>query len=186
MDQVATLPLPTTPEEFLAWEVLQEEKHEFDGRAPVPMNGGTASHYRIERNILRELDQRLEGTVFEAFGATMKVRIGRSYRYPDVSVTDVPVKGTSITVEAPLVLFEVMSPSTDATDRRVKLREYRSLPSLRRYVLVEQDECELTVYARSAEGWTVETLVAGDMLAMPEIGVTVSVDSLYKGVFPTP
>ena len=52
----------------------------------------------------------------------MKVRIGRSYRYPDASVTDVPLKAASITVEAPLVLFEVLSPSAETTDRRVLFR----------------------------------------------------------------
>lgn len=149
------------------------------------MNGGTATHARIERNILRELASRLEGSACEVFlGGTMKVRMGLAYRYPDGIVTCAGVAADAIAVELPVVLFEVVSPSSRTLDHTTKAIEYQSLPSLRRYVILEQDEQTLTVHVQTPGGWQVETLTAADTLALPELATSMPVSAFYKGVFP--
>lgn len=83
----------------------------------------------------------------------------------------------------PVVVFEVVSPSSVRIDQVLKLAEYHTVPSIRRYVLVEQDGIALTVHARTAsEAWTTTALVDGDTLALPEIGVEIPVAALYDGV----
>lgn len=184
MDQVVAPFLPTTAEEFLAWEQLQEEKYEFDGQRPVAMNGGTWEHMRIELNIAGELQARLHGSSCWNASSTMKVAIGPAFRYPDGAVSCSPLPRGSMMVPAPVVLFEVVSPSSRTVDHVTKLAEYRSLPSVQRYVLVEQREVLLTIHARGPAGWTRHTLGGGDTLDMPEIGIGVPVDALYARVFP--
>ena len=183
MDQVATLPLPTTPEEFLAWEVLQEEKYEFDGQAPVPMNGGTREHAIIETNIIGELRQHFWGSPCRVYAATMKIAVGLAFRYPDASVSCTPVPAGSVTVPVPVILFEVVSPSSHTLDHVVKLREYQSLPSVRRYVILDQHEMAATVHSRREARWSKETLGSGDTLPMPEIGCFLPLAAFYAGVF---
>jgi len=82
-----------------------------------------------------------------------------------------------------VVVFEVLSPTSGRTDRSVKLREYRAVPSIRRYVILEHSSASLTVLARAGtdEGWTATALTAEDTLPLPEIGIEIPVAELYAG-----
>ena len=82
----------------------------------------------------------------------------------------------------PVVVFEVLSPSTAANDRIVKAREYQATPSIQRYVMLEQDRAGATVYARAGEGWTHDILIADSLLSLPEIGVELPLAELYEGI----
>ncbi len=83
-----------------------------------------------------------------------------------------------------MVVFEVLSPTSGRTDRIVKLREYRAVPSIRRYVILEHAGIGLTVLARADAGadWTATALTAGDTLALPELGIEIPVVAFYEGV----
>ena len=175
-----------TPEEFLAWEAKQELKWEFDGFQPVAMVGATLVHAAIQGNIIIALGSRLRGKPCRPYGSDVKVQIGPKYRYPDALVSCVPIiPGVTVAAD-PVVIFEIMSESTAETDRTTKLREYRSLPSVQRYVMLEQSQAAATVIARTETGWGLETLDAGGTLAMPEIGVEVAMSELYDGLDLTP
>ena len=175
-----------TPEEFLAWEAKQELKWEFDGFQPVAMVGATLVHAAIQGNIIIALGSRLRGKPCRPYGSDVKVQIGPKYRYPDALVSCVPIiPGVTVAAD-PVVIFEIMSESTAETDRTTKLREYRSLPSVQRYVMLEQSQAAATVIARTETGWGLETLDAGGTLAMPEIGVEVPMSELYDGLDLTP
>lgn len=175
-----------TPEEFLAWEAKQELRWEFDGFQPVAMTGGTAAHSVIQGNIITALNNRLRGKRCRPYGPDLKVEIGEKYRYPDAFVSCTPVGSASTVVTNPVVIFEVLSESTAKTDRMTKLMEYRSLSSVQRYVMLEQDQAVATVIARIETGWSLETLDASGTLAMPEIGVEVAMSELYDGLDLTP
>jgi len=85
-------------------------------------------------------------------------------------------------VTDPVVVFEVLSPSTASTDIGVKNQEYRDTPSIQRYVMLSQDDQRATIFARAGDDW-VGHIVAGDaILDMPEIGIEVSLAELYEGV----
>ena len=112
----------------------------------------------------------------------MKVVMDRTVRYPDGQVVCSPGAGKDTMTRNPTVLFEVLSDSTQSVDRLNKNREYRAIPSLQRYVILEQDRIAATVHARAADGWMTQILFAGDVLAMSEISVDLPLDELYEGL----
>ena len=93
-----------------------------------------------------------------------------------------PVDRTAKVVTEPVVIFEVLSPSTAAQDRIVKAREYQATPSVQRYVMLEQDRIGATVHVRAQDGWSVLVLKDEDTLAMPEIGLSVPLAEFYEGL----
>ena len=177
---------PMTPEEFLAWEAKQELKWEFDGFQPVAMNGVTVAHSVIQGNLTTMLNNRLRGKPCRPYGPDLKVEIGPKYRYPDAFVSCARAAPNAIVAAEPVVIFEVLSESTATIDRTTKLMEYRSLPSLQRYILLEQDQAVATVITRIATGWGIEVLDVNGMLSMPEIDVELPIAALYEGLELTP
>lgn len=173
---------PMTAAEFLAWEERQELKWEFDGFQPVAMVGCTVAHSAITGNLLTALNIRLRGKPCRPHGPDMKVETGGKYRYPDALVTCTPVPPDATVVAEPVVIFEVLSKGTARDDRTVKLLEYQSLPSVRRYVMLEQDQALATVITRTGTGWSLELLRTDAVLALPEIGVELPVADLYADV----
>ncbi len=173
---------PMSLAEFLAWEERQELRWEFDGFQPVAMNGGTVEHERISRNILISVQTRLAGRRCEAYGSNLKIEVAGRVRYPDAFVVCTPVPPRSTVVHDPVVVFEVLSPSTAYTDRFEKLREYGATPSIRRYVMLEQEAIAAVVYVRKGTDLVVETLASHDTLRMPEIGIEVPMVEFYVGI----
>lgn len=175
-----------TPAEFLDWETRQELKWEFDGFQPVAMVGGTVAHSVILGNLITTLNIRLRGKQCRPYGPDLKIEIGSKYRYPDAFVSCTPATFGATFAADPVVIFEILSESTAQTDRTTKLMEYRSLPSVQRYVMLEQNQAVATVITRSETGWSLEVLDAAETLAMPEIGVEIPMAELYDGVELTP
>ncbi len=173
---------PMAFDEFLAWERRQELRYEFDGTRPVAMTGGTVEHSVIATNLVRALEDRLRGKQCRAFRGDLKILVAGRVRYPDAVVTCSPVpRGTDVVPE-PVVVFEVLSASTAATDRIEKNEECRLTPSIQRYVMLEQARQAATVFARTGDGWTGHVLTGDAMLAMPEIGVGLPLAEAYAGI----
>ena len=176
---------PMTSDEFLAWEAGQESKWEFDGLQPVAMTRGTFAHAVIQSNLVRALNNRLAGTPCRAVGPDLKVLTGLSYRYPDVLVTCTPAAPDAVVSADPVVIFEVLSVGLASDDRTVKLAEYKSLPSVQRYVMLEQDRVFATVITRTDTEWN-HTLAGPDgTLVMPEIGVEIPMAELHDRLLAT-
>ena len=174
---------PMTLAEFLEWEERQPMRYEFDGIGPVAMTGGTAGHADIQANLAAALRTRLRGNPCRFYGSDLKFQVADGQvRYPDGMVLCSPVDRTATIVYDPVVVFEVLSPSTARDDRIVKAREYQATPSIQRYVMLEQDGVSATVYARSGDVWTLEILVANSILALPEIEVELPLAELYEGI----
>ena len=170
-----------TLDEFLAWEDCQDLRHEFDGFQPVAMTGGTYAHDAISMNLARELGVRLRGTRCRPHGSNLKVRTNTTVRYPDAFVSCRPHGNADTVARDPVVIFEILSPSTAGTDRIDKVREYTSLPSVRRYVLLEQDRVAATVLERGDGHWITAVVTGDAVLHMPEIGVELPLAELYDG-----
>ncbi|VTZ48755.1 conserved hypothetical protein [Methylocella tundrae] len=174
---------PMSLAEFLEWEKRQPIRYEFDGVAPQAMTGGTAGHADIQANLAAALRTRLRGKPCRFYGSDLKIQVaGDHIRYPDGIVVCTPVERTATIVHDPVVIFEVLSPSTASTDRIVKAREYQAKDSVQRYVMLEQDRVGATVYARAGDRWTFDILPDGAILAMPEIGVEFALAELYEGL----
>jgi Uma2 family endonuclease len=174
---------PMTLAEFLAWEERQPLRYEFDGIGPVAMTGGTYGHSSIQRNLAIAIGGRLRGKPCQFHGSDLKIQVAEDHvRYPDGMVVCSPVDRTATVVRDPVVVFEVLSPSTARNDRIVKAREYQATPSVKRYVMLEQDGVGATVYARSGDAWTHEILIADSILVLPEIGLELPLAELYEGI----
>jgi Uma2 family endonuclease len=168
-------------EEFVAWECLQDDRWEFDGYAPQAMVGGTSAHHQSIGGIEFALRQRLKAPC-RVYRETMRLRLAHSLRYPDVMVVCSPVANDATEITDPVVVFEVLSASTLRTDRIAKNREYEATPSIRRYILLEQDEIAAEVYARDCDRWVRSTVIGDGVLAMPEIDVEIPLADAYAGL----
>ena len=166
---------PMSLAEFLAWE----ERWEFDGSQPVAMTGGTFEYDAIGGNIQFSLRSRLGNAPCRVIGSNLKIEVAGRIRYPDAFVVCTPVPPRSTVVRDPVVVFEVLSPSTAYTDRFDKLREYGATPSIQRYVMLEQDAIAAIAYVRKGTDLVVETLTADDTLRMREIDVEVPMAEFY-------
>ncbi len=171
-------------EEFLDWAETQNERYEFDGFAPVAMPGGIRDHSLICQNIYAALRSRLKGTGCSALGPDAGVAtVGDAVRYPDALVTCTKGPGTDRLIPGVVAVFEVLGPTSGRVDRIEKLLEYRAVPSIRRYVILEHTGIAMTVHARANgdDPWTTTALTDGDVLAMREIGIEVPVSEFYEG-----
>ncbi len=180
-----------TREEFLDWVEIQEGRWEFDGFEPVPvhgpigMTGGTVNHGQICQNIYFALRSRLRGGPCRVLGPGAGIATpDDGVRFPDAVVTCAPAAGTARILPAPIVVFEVISPTSGRVDRIAKLREYQRVGSIRRYVILESTSAGLTVHARrDGDGpWTTVALTEGETLPLPEIDIEVPVAEFYEGV----
>ena len=146
---------PMSLAEFLEWEDRQELRYEFDGVEPSAMTGGTVAHATIQGNLAVAIGGRLRGKPCRFYGSDLKIRVADNHiRYPDGMVVCSRVDQTAKVVHDPVVIFEVLSPSTAAKDRIVKAREYQATPSVKRYVMLEQERIGATVLVRAQDGWS--------------------------------
>ena len=170
--------------EFLIWEERQDTRYEFDGFRPVAMTGGTVAHEVIGHNLRTGLDAQLRGTRCRPLGPNTKIETAGKVRYPDALMIGSDVDRKATIVREPVVVFEVLSDSTAHTDHIEKLREYTATPSIQRYVILEQDQIAAMVFTRDGQRMVVETVTRGGTLSIPEIGVEIPIDELYRGVEP--
>ena len=183
MNVVRRTPLMSR-DQFLDWAETQSARHEFDGFEPVAMTGGTRDHSQICQNIYAALRSRLKGIGCAPLGPDAGIAtVGNAVRYPDALVTSTKGPGTDRLVPGVVVVFEVPSPASGRIDSIEKLLEYRRVPTIRRYIILEHASIGMTVHARAKgdDPWTTTALTGGDVLSMPEIGIDVPVTEFYEG-----
>ena len=185
---MSTLPAQTylTSEEYLAWERKQLFKNEYHSGQIVAMSGASRGHNRITVDITVQLSNRLIGKDCEVFSGDMRVRTHPpiSYFYPDVIV----VCGESRfedeafdTLLNPILIVEVLSPSTAAYDRGEKFEHYKQLASLKEYLLVSQDRVHVACYRRQGTPWVHNTFQRlEDVLSLPSIECEVPLRTIYR------
>ena len=170
--------------DYLAGEECAECRHEFlDGEVHA-MSGASARHNLICGNLFAALHRHVAGGPCRVFMADLKVHLrsaGEEYfYYPDVMVACRPDDTASHFRDHPCVLVEVMSPTTERTDRREKLFAYQQIAALEEYVLIAQDSIEVAVHRR-ADGWAASRPVADGILQLKSIGFELPVAALYAG-----
>jgi Uma2 family endonuclease len=104
-------------EEFLAWEREQPERYEYSAGVITMMTGSSLAHATITMNVASALRQCLRGTGCRPFASDAKVLAGASVRYPDISGTCSQFSGSDDIVPEPILVIEVVSPSTEREDR---------------------------------------------------------------------
>ena len=177
-----------TVAQYLEMERTAATRHEYvDGRI-VAMAGETLTHNRIARNISVRLETAFGERPCETFIENVKVRVSSTrYRYPDV----VALCGEAQVDNAkppnllnPAVIIEVLSPSTEASDRDEKFLEYRQLASVTDYVLVAQDKIEVTHFARQSLNHWIVTIYTDqeDALTFASLNETLALKDIYRKI----
>ena len=170
---------------FFAWAEQQDLRYEYDGEGPVLMTGGNNVHSLVNQNIYRALNARLAGTSFKVLGPDAGLAtVGTTIRYPDAIVTGAKIPERAHSVPGVLVAFETLSPTSGRMDRTTKVDEYRAVATLRHYVILDNERPHLTVLNRldSGSDWSKVQRRGGEMLDLPELGISVAVDEFYDGV----
>ena len=180
-----------TIQEYLELEERSDEKHEYHGGERLIMTGGTLVHSRICLNVGGEVRQRLKGSPCFAFESNTRVAIAAFDRsvYPDVGIIcgdpefD-PADRNRTTVVNPTVIFEVLSESTEGYDRGAKFAAYRTLPSLREYVLVAQVRPTVETFLRRDDGaWVISGWDGVESVAkLQSVGIDLPLAEVYAGL----
>jgi Uma2 family endonuclease len=173
--------------EYLAAEERSEVRHEYIGGRLHAMAGSTAAHSTITANLLVALRKRLRaGGPCKVFVNDIKVQLRIAgedlFYYPDVVVTCHPIGARDHFTRFPTVIFEVLSDSTERTDRRETLTNYRQSDTLEEYVLVDQHRREVTLHRRS-DGWGSLRIASDDAaLELLSISASLPLAEIYEGV----
>lgn len=176
-------------EEYLALERQAETKSEYLEGEMVAMTGGTSGHSLIAVNLAGELRQRLKQRPCKVYFSDLRVRIPHAgiYVYPDVTV----VCGESLFEDGhrdillnPILIIEVLSPSTESYDRGRKFEYYQALDSLQEYVLVAQGRPRVEHYLRQDGHVWLYTDVSGldSSVSLTSIGCQVPLAEIYDKV----
>jgi Uma2 family endonuclease len=173
-----------TPEEFFTWEKTQEIRYEYVNGDVIAIAGGTIAHNDLVVSLLLRLAPHVKSRGCRINVADMKVQIRRRYRYPDLVVTcDDRDKRAVNLFQYPKVIVEVMSPSTESTDRGKKWREYQSIETLEEYVLISPNELAIEVYQRQPDGiWQYITYEAGSQFHLQSLDFTCAIEEIYESI----
>ena len=177
-----------TPEEYLDWERKSDTKHEYLRGEIIAMSGASREHSLIVTSISGELYIQLKEGICEVHTNDMRVRTHpeTSYFYPDVVVVCGEPRfedNAFDTLLNPIVLVEVLSPSTQAYDRGEKFKNYQQLTSLQEYILVSQDEVHIEHYRRQETQWKLtEFRSLENVLSLTAIECELSLEDIYRRV----
>lgn len=171
--------------EFLDWENSQPQRHEFHRGEVFAMVGARRAHGRVVLNLGRRISEALQGLPCQAFVENMKVQVAEdTVLYPDVFVTcDSADLATDMIFRSPLLVLEVLSPTTQAYDRSQKFALYRRLESLREYVLVDPETRRVEAFRRSAQGqWVLDDMSDTEVLVLPCIDGRIPLVQVFEGL----
>lgn len=180
---------PYTPEQYLQLERSGAAKHEYlDGRI-YALAGASRNHNRIAAHILGILYGQLRHGPCEVYPSDMRVKVVATglHTYPDISVVCGQPEfadAEADTLLNPLVIFEILSPSTERFDRGKKFEHYRRIPTLQEYILVSQDKHLVEQYVRQDESvWLLMVHSAAEhTLTLRAADARLTLADVYEGI----
>ncbi|PDW04903.1 Uma2 family endonuclease [Candidatus Viridilinea mediisalina] len=176
-------------EAYLATERTSTERHEYYAGAVYAMAGGSARHNRIAGSTYAALYAQLRQRDCNVYPSDMRVKIAATglYTYPDITVvcgTEAFEDSSEDTLLNPSVIIEVLSPSTEKYDRGKKFQHYRSILSLREYLLIAQDAYHIEQFVRqSGDTWLFAEAHGRDAtLVLPTLQCSLQLAEIYEKV----
>lgn len=179
-----------TIEEYIEFDKNSMERYEyFDGEV-FAMAGGSPEHARISGNTFARLFLKLLGGKCEVFNADMQLKVPAAppYRYPDVSVVCgeavfEEMQGIKLLVN-PLLLMEVLSPSTEGYDLGKKFTEYKSIASFQEYLAISQTHPHIIRYSRHPNGFWVRHDIEGleHEVLLESLNLALPLSEIYERV----
>lgn len=167
------------PDVYLAYELGQDVRHELVDGYLYAMTGAIDRHEEIALNLAAALRAHLRGGPRRAYKGDLKIRAADDFYYPDVFVRCGEARGDPYFKTDPVVIAEVLSPSTQRHDRGDKLLAYRRLPSLREYLLIAQDRMNVELFPSGADEPVLLESPA-DVLRLDSIDFSMTLAELYE------
>ncbi|AGY58700.1 Uma2 family endonuclease [Gloeobacter kilaueensis] len=181
------IPQDLTPQQFLEWEEQQSERYEyFDGKI-YHRTGITVAHNTVCLNLGCEINSYLRGKPGWVFMSAMKLQVTEDgpFFYPDVVVTcDERDEGRDI-LQYPCLVAEALWPNTEAFDRGDKFAQYRRIPTLQEYVLIDCGQQSVESFRRdnsSPNTWICHFYRPGSVVTFDSIGLRLPIDTIYEKV----
>jgi Uma2 family endonuclease len=182
-----------TPEEYLEIECAAQFRSEYYGGEMFAMSGASAKHNILSVNLTSALHSRLRRTRCSVFVADVRLHVPLSglFTYPDLIIACNPnyLEKQKDTLLNPSVLFEILSPSTEAYDRGEKFAFYRRIESLKQYVLVSQDVQRIERFSKNEHrSWVLTEYSENEAsleieLVEQSLSLDLPLREIYEGVF---
>jgi len=173
-------------DEYLAWEELQEEKHEYYHGEIFAMGGAGREHVQVAGNVFAALKQLLRGTPCRAYMSDMKLHVATmdTFFYPDVIVScNKKDHQADQYLSSPSLIVEVLSDSTEAYDRGAKFAAYRQLASLKEYVLVDIKTRRVECFRRTADNdWLLHDYSAEQVCDFASLDVAIEIADIFEDI----
>jgi Uma2 family endonuclease len=178
-----------SPEEYLQLEEQAEYKSEYRDGEIIPMTGGTTNHNEILGNVYANLKISLQKQNYRVYMADVRLWIPRYrlYTYPDVMlIKEEPIyadQGTT-TVTNPVMITEILSPSTQNYDQGDKFTYYRSIPEMKEYILISQQQYHVMQYIKTESGkWLLSEYETEDAaIQLGSVDLALNLTQIYTGV----
>lgn len=178
-----------TLEEYLEFDANSEGRFEyFDGKV-FEMSGGSPEHSRLSNRVGRLLGNQLDPKNCAVYSSDVRIKVPSMppYRYSDVSaVCDEPIYeeiGNQKMLVNSVLIVEVLSPTTEKYDRDKKFKAYKSIESLRDYLLISQDEKFVILYTKHNDKfWFQSEYVAGETLRIEFLDCRLEIDEIYQNI----
>lgn len=191
---LATQQTYLSPEEYLALEAESQIKYEYWDGEVYATAGASDPHVTIAGNLFAVLRSHVRGSGCRVFMSDMKARVERKNRfyYPDVMVTcDPRDRETPLFKSHPSLIVEVLSDSTEGFDpcgiceaaRGNKFADYRTLESLKEYVVISQIRQQVDCFRRNAQGqWVLYPFQGDDVVQLESVSMLIDMETLYEDV----
>jgi len=179
------LPTHMSKAAFIDWAEGREGRYELVRGRVVMMPGSSRRHGIIVTNLLVKLRSSLDPQLWQVIGEFGLDAEPETLRYPDIVVDAVGGGGKDYTAISPVLLVEVLSPSTAEIDLGDKAAEYLQLPSLQCYIVFSQDEPKAWTWLRGTNGFEAgPQIVAGEnqIIRIEALGVDLALSDIYSGL----
>ena len=179
--------MPATADEFLRWNEGREGKREFvRGKVVELMINVTRNHAEIAANVIHLMRGQFDRKLFSVGSADFAVRTPDGIRFPDVFVDrkNRQATGSDLAAIEPIILVEVLSPTSLARDFHEKMKDYQGVPSLLYYLILAHDGPRAWLTARLRDGWSATEQIAGltSTIFFPEFDIALPLADIYDGV----
>lgn len=170
-------------DEYLALEEASQGKYEYANGKIYAMAGASPQHDIIVNNLTLLIGMALRTSVCRTHTPDRRLKAGRQYYYPDLMVTCSREQQLAQNVTEPVLIFEVLSPSTAFRDHNEKREVYTTIASLQAYYLVSQDTPCVTAYERHGEQFRREIYTEGSVILPTHQPITLQLTDIYQQVF---
>ncbi|RYZ07362.1 MAG: Uma2 family endonuclease [Myxococcales bacterium] len=174
--------------DYVALEATSSTKHEYLEGEIYAMAGGSEEHSALAAEVLRALGNAIGERPCRVHTSDLRVYVEATglATFPDASVIcgqlEQHAPSPNATALNPMILVEVTSDSSEEYDTTTKLQSYRTIPSLREYVVVSHRERRVVVHYRLPEGaWSTRVAISGGRVALSSLGTELVVDDVYRG-----